>query len=194
MNELPETKLFYCQHILEADNLYNLLETFTVNIETGKGLENYIKYSAVEDEKNGRARTYLVRDKVTHEVVGYFSLKAGMISFNERLFSVFGRTFDSVSGIELANFAVNSSYKEAHMEFEGLGMILFNYFILPIVDDVSVVIGARYLYIFALPYSKLINNYKNLNFSRLPFVDEFFIHRRMKPRYDKNCIFMCQVI
>lgn len=56
--------------------------------------------------------TYLILDKETEEIVAYFSLKAGIISINERL----------------------------------------------------------------------------------PIIDEYFLHRRMKPRYDMGCIFMSQKI
>ena len=185
--------MFYCQQLLETEDLEDVLDTFQVKEESGQGLAVYLKEHAINDEITGEARTYLVRDKENHELVGYFSVKAGMVSINERI-SWFKPTFDSVPGVELSNFAVNSSYREAHEEYEGLGKIIFSYFILPIVKEVSQRIGVYLLYIFALPYKRLIENYKEMNFVRLSAFDEYFIHRRIKPRYDKNCIFMCQNI
>ena len=188
-----ENELFYCEHIL--DNIQNpeMIKTFQVNQKTGQGLEYYLKKSAIIEENMHIARTYLVKDKDTHEIVAYFSLKAGMIAANERK-SFFRSEFDSVPGIELANFAVNGLYKEAHEEYEGIGKIIFLDFILPIVKKAAKYIGIKYIYIFALPYDHLINYYKTLEFTRLSFLEELFMHRRIRPRYDRRCIFMAQKI
>ena len=62
-------------------------------------------------------RTYIVRDQVTDEIAGYFAIKAAMMSVNERK-KVDRRTgkeriyFDTMPGIEIANFAVNETYIE----------------------------------------------------------------------------------
>lgn len=188
-----ENELFYCIHIADTEEIKQQLRHFTVKKKTGNGLVNYLQNYALVDEENGEMRTYLVKDTDSHEIVGYFSLKAGMVSVNEKR-TLFRREFDCVPGIELANFAVNNSYKEAHKEFDGLGKIIFVYFILAIVKKVSMQIGVKTLFIFALPHSSLINYYKSLHFQRLSAVEEKSIHRRIKPRYDQRCIFMCQSI
>lgn len=190
-NIILENELFYCEHISDSSKVRKEIESFTVNKESGYGLVRYLKEYAIEDEKTGEMRTYLVRDKVTNEIVGYFSLKAGMISINERR-KLFHREFDNVSGIELANFAVNNSYKEAHKEYNGIGKIIFYYFIIPIVKNVSKQIGVNTLFIFALPYKNLISYYGTLHFERLSLLEEHYVHRRIKPRYDEGCIFMYQ--
>lgn len=51
--------------------------------ENGEGLREYIQYYAISDENAGTMRTYIVRDNYSSELVGYFSLKAGLISMNE---------------------------------------------------------------------------------------------------------------
>lgn len=51
-------------------------------------------------------------------------------------------------------------------------------------------VGICIVYIFALPYSNLIRYYETLNFKRLSKMEEAFIHRNYKPRYDEGCIFM----
>ena len=46
----------------------------------------------------------------------------------------------------------------------------------------------------ALPYDELIIRYKDCGFMRLdsPYEDE--LHKRLKPLYDRNCIFMYQIL
>lgn len=193
MKKLPENEWFCCKHILEVPNLERLLDSFVIKRKSGMGLEEYLKECAVDEEKNGETRTYLVLDKKTEELVAYFSLKAGMVSVNEKA-SVFRREFDSLSGIELSNFAVNDGYRDAHQEYEGIGLIVFRYFVLPVVKSASQYVGAYLLYIFALPYNGLIRYYEKMNFRRLSAIDEYFLHRRIKPRYDSGCIFMSQRI
>lgn len=188
-NIVLENELFYCEHIPVNNKIKNELAKFTVEKKTGNGLVNYLLNYALEDEKSGEMRTYLVRDKDTNEIAGYFSLKSGMVSVNERG-GFFHREFDSVAGIELANFAVNNSYKESHNDFEGIGKIIFYYFIMPIVKNVSGQIGVRMLFIFSLPYENLMSYYRTLHFERLSTAEEYFVHKRIKPRYDKNCVFI----
>ena len=47
-------------------------------------MERYLKEEALADEADGLMRTYLVRHGVTGELVGYFSLKAGLVALNEK--------------------------------------------------------------------------------------------------------------
>lgn len=97
---------------------------------------------------------------------------------------------DSLPGVELANFAVNSSYKDAHKEQSGIGSIIFLDFVLPIIKIAADRVGICIVYIFALPYRQLIRYYETLNFRRLGKAEENFVHRHYKPRYDEGCVFM----
>lgn len=183
---------FYCEPILASSDNISLINSFETR-EDGKGLCLYLKKQAVKDELEKLMRTYLVKDKDTKELVGYFSLKAGMVTYNE---SLFGNTFDSMPGIELANFAVNEVYKKKHIDEiqESIGVSIFINFILPIIKEVSNQVGVKIIYVFSLPSENLIKFYHKLNFQRLPRWVERKIHRRIKPNYDKNCIFMCQLV
>ena len=189
--KLPETDIFYCQRITEATE--EEINSFTIDISTGYGLLLYLQKKAVSDEKLGLAKTYFVRTKYTDEIVGYFSLKAGMHTSREC--NLFGKTyFNTVSGIELSNFAINSSFYNKY-HFKGAGSMIFESFILPIVRYVSTAVGASVLYIYALPYPALINAYKKTyGFKRLPKKDEEKLHKRLRPFYDSGCIFMYQSI
>ena len=199
--KLLESKIMYCSHISDSDDDLKDIADFEVRYpEISKGLKNYLQYSAVYDEFSGRMRTYLVRDIETDELVGYFSLKAGMVSLNEHedKDEVTGETvnlFDTVPGIELANFAVNGDYIDRHSSRTGIGLLIFREFIQFIVNEASKIIGAGILYIFALPEEKLIRNYAaKYQFLRLDEQSEKALHSRLKPKYDESCIFMYQLI
>lgn len=138
-------------------------------------------------------RTYFIRDISTNELVCYFSLKAGLISFNE-ISNNKKVSFDTLSGIEFANFAVNDVYIHNHPNAKGIGLLIFLDFIIPIVRRVSVEVGVRIIYIFALPFESLINRYRDYGFKRSSKSNENQLHRRIKPSYDENCICMYQMV
>lgn len=107
----------------------------------------------------------------------------------------FGKTaFDSIPVVELANFAVNDNYKQKNPTYKGLGKILFSKFVMPTVTNGQEHMGLSILYIFSLPYERLINNYKSMNFSRLSMLQEKSMHKRIRPYYDTGCVFMYQRI
>ena len=169
----------------------DIINHFYIKEKAGIGLERYLKLFAFPDEDNSIMRTYLVRSCETDELVGYFSLKAGLISGNEQERD--GHVeFDTLPGVELANFAVNSAYIDAHPDYKGIGAIIFSDFIVPIIEQISRKIGVRVVYIFALPIEKLINRYEAYGFKRLDEKSEGSLHARLKPIYDESCIFMYQ--
>lgn len=190
---LLKNSMLYCEHLGASTNDAHDIKNFSVKDVRGAGLLNYIKNFAFDDEAHKRMRTYLVRANNSSELTGYFSLKAGLISFNEGNESEIAN-FDTLPGIELANFAVNKEYLDKNPNAKGLGLLIFNDFILPIVRDVSDRVGAEVLYIFALPFEGLIKRYGKYGFMRLPVEREDELHRRLKPRYDSECIFMYQML
>ena len=188
---------YYCDHIKETD--LEDIKDFTVrNPEIAGNLAAYIKQWAWDDENEGLMRTYIVRDQVTDEIVGYFAIKAAMMSVNERK-KVDRRTgkeriyFDTMPGIEIANFAVNETYIEHNEEVRGIGVLIFYEFIYKIITGIAEMLGVKYLFIYALPYDTLIQRYmKYYHFRRLPDALEQKLHKRIKPEYDDDCVFMYQ--
>ena len=55
-------------------------------------------------------------------------------------------------------------------------------------------VGAKWLCIYALPINKLLEYYEKLGFARLDEEREAFVDSHVKPKYDKDCIFMYQSI
>ena len=92
--------------------------------------------------------------------------------------------------MELANFAVNSNYINKYSFQKGVGHVIFTEFIMPLISKAAESVGVSMVYIFALPYNKLISRYQRYGFRRLPRGDESDLHKRLKPRYDKSCKFM----
>ena len=104
------TDLFFCNHLGVMEEDEKDVMNFTLRNTKGMGLLNYIQKMAFADEENGVMRTYIVRDLRTSELVGYFSLKTGLISLNERTVEVKDETsgtnitktiFDTLPGVEL---------------------------------------------------------------------------------------------
>ena len=191
--KLPQNKYFACRHLSVSRRDLADIKAFEIaHPETGGGLEWYIKYQALFDEHSGVMRTYLVRLKRTGECVGYFSLKAGLVSVNEES-TPGGNTFDTVPGVELANFAINNVFVQKH-NAKGLGYLLFSGLIAPFVQEHAKTLGIYMIYLFDLRYECLMKKYESYGFHRLPAKAENQLHQRLKPTYDESCIFMYQLL
>lgn len=183
---------FRYEHLFASAKNLEDIKSFRVDKYSGKGLERYLKQNAVEEEINKSNRTYLVKDKVTDEIAGYFSLRTGLFTLD--ISTPDEDAMYSVSAAELSNFAVNSAYKDMHPEANRIGHIVFTNFILPVVKSVGETVGVQALYIYALPEDNLIAYYEALGFSRLSPEEEEFVHKHVKPHYDKGCYFMYQIL
>ncbi len=185
-----ETERFSLEHLLDSEENVALIEQFSAP-NNAAGLENYLKYSAFDDEKRNYGRTYLVKDKSTGEIVCYFSLRTGLITMQV---SDAPERFETIPAIELSNFAVDTRYRERHTIAKKIGFLMFNYFIMPLVREIAKYVGVNSLYIYALPNERLIGHYKTMGFCRLSPEDERFVQKHVKPEYDEGCIFMYQTV
>ena len=167
------------------------IRSFSVKHKEGQGLVNYLYGYAETDEENNVMRTYIVRDNYSNEFVGYFSLKAGMISINEQKIGE-KEYFDTLPGVEIANFAINKGYIDRNSEMRGIGIIVFDELIKPLIEKAGDIVGTKLIYIFSLPLDSLMNRYKKYGFKRLTSRQEEELHKRLKPNYDEGCIFMYQ--
>lgn len=183
-----DTPTYIIEHISDSQENLQQISEFEVG-NNAKGLEFYLKEQALTDEKEKLCRTYLVKDKTTNELAGYFSLRTGLITLQ-----VYKESFDSLPAIELANFALNSKYRQNHPDVKKLGFYFFREFVIPLAKALSNYVGVNSLYIYALPEEKLIEHYKTMGFSRLPFKQEKFVQHHVKPKYDEGCIFMYQTL
>ena len=195
---------FYADHIYACRKKdKKAIEDFFISAPKGQGLSAYLKDNSVIDENERNMRTYLVRLTETDECIGYFSLKAGLISVNENEIEIFDyetgrkkmkKAFDTLPGVELANFALNSDVIDKYPFFKGIGNVLFTELIVPLINRAAKHIGIKVVYLFSLPYTKLMARYESYGFKRLSVPKEVMLHRRLKPRYDKSCNFMYMIL
>ena len=209
--EPQSSNKFYCHHLDPVNDVDDVC-SFTVRNEKGIGLLDYIQHQSFLDEASGAMRTYVVRAGKDSEIVGFFSLKAGLISYNERSVPMIDektgekvidrktgkvklrRAFDTIPGVELADFAVNQSFIRKYPQLKGVGFVIYEQFILPLIKKAAELIGIKLIYIFALPYDNLIARYEKYGFMRLEEPAESELHSRIKPQYDESCIFMFRML
>ena len=190
---LPQNENLTCHHLgMKKLDFADVMAFEVSHPETGRGLELYLKQQAWQDEQSGLMRSYLVRFIPTKECVGYFSLKAGLVSINEDITQDVV-SFDTVPAVELANLAVNRTFVQKH-NAKGLGYMMFSELIVPFVKEHAKTLGICMLYLFALPFPKLIQAYKSYGFKRLTAKEENLLHQRLKPNYDASCIFMYRLL
>lgn len=180
-------EMFSCEHLGSDLHTQEQINSFSVKPKEAENLGLFLKELAATEEVGNANRTYLVKDKISKEIVCYFSLRNGLFTI-----SASPREFITIPAIELSNFAVNQTYKEKNSGIHKLGSMTFKEFILPLIKHVQGYSGVQALYLYSLPYPDLINHYKTLGFTRLNEEEEKFIHKHVKPKYDRDCIFMCQ--
>ena len=179
---------FVVEHLTDSPENIRCVETFAAG-KNAKGLEVYLKRFALVDESSSDSRTYLVKDSLTRTLACYFSLRTCLVPI-----ALTKSIFTTVPAVELANFAVNENYRGQQRAAKRIGAYVFVVFILPIVQHIAELVGAKWLCVYALPEDKLIRYYESLGFSRLSRDRKEFVYRHVKPKYDENCIFMYQGI
>lgn len=179
---------FYVEHLGGNVDHLDLIKDFEAANPLGGNVVVFLKTRAMYDEVNGAARTYLVRDKKTNELVGFYSLCAGKIVLREDAKQKF--RIAAIPGVEITNFAVNNSYKRNHPFPKSIGTHIFVNFILPKAKQVQEEIGASILYLYALPFTPLMKFYSSLGFTLPSKREASFIYKHCKPSYDKRCQFM----
>lgn len=192
---------FKCIHLSLNKKVNEDINNFTVKSLEGKGVLDYLQQNAVRDENENRARTYLIYDIETKELAGYFTLKAGLILHNDEVDKEYvkprdlGDSFESLSAIELAYFAVNSTYVENHPISSHYGTLFFSEFIYVLAKMASEIIGASILYGFSVNEDKLLKHYlTEYGFDRLSEKYENELHERFRPYTDDRCIFIYQLL
>jgi len=187
MNKNSILEMFKCEHLDFGVFTKKQIKRFSVKYPSAQNLETFIKKTSKKEEMTKSNRVYLVKDSKSNEVAGYFSLRNGLFTLEA------GRgAFSSVPAVELSNFAINQNYLNDHPECKKLGELFFHRFILPLVKQVQDISGTQALYIYSLPYDKLMAHYGTLGFLRLDPDEEQFVHQHVKPMYDEGCIFMWQ--
>ena len=185
-------ELFSCEHLVASEDNFNQIMAFVPKYESGSGVVDHLKRSAFAFEDEEIQRTYLIKDSSTGELAAYFSIKAGSFYAGESKLATSPTGYNILPGIEVANLAVNKIYTDKHPEAaHKLGAFVFRNYVMDKVITAADIIGARVVFIYALPKDDLRAYYSaELGFSRLPKEIEDALHKTMKPDYDENCTFM----
>ena len=184
----PNSGDFIVEHLNDSVENRRLLSAFSAG-KNATGLERYIKEQAICDEISNESRTYLIKDALTGDLACYFSLRACVVPV-----AITKKLFATIPSIELANFAVNENYRCSQKAVKKIGVFVFLNFILPLVRHVASFVGAKWLCVYALPIPKLLAYYEKLGFARFDEEREAFVYSHVKPKYDKDCIFMYQAL
>ncbi|MCR4579542.1 MAG: hypothetical protein K5681_04260 [Treponema sp.] len=182
---------FYCEHLLDTEINELLIQNFTVKNPKGENLVKYLKNVSIQSESINENRTYLVKDKSTNEIAGYFALRNGLFTLHDP--SHIERII-TIPAIELSNFAVNETYRQSHPDMTKIGRAILYDFVIPISKYIQTLTAVQALYIYAIPEQPLINHYLSLGFERLSEDEEKFVHQTVKPAYDDGCVFMFQLL
>ena len=191
MMSLPtfDHKIFTYEHLNSSPDNMVLIQDFAIKNPAGKNLARFLKELAPLNESSNADRTYLVKDKITKDIAGFFALRNGVFALK----ATNGKMFN-IPSIELSNFAVNDAYRDKHPNVKNIGENIFNTFIVPLAKHIQTLTGAQALCIYALPEERLINHYGSFGFVRLAKEDEQFVYDHIKPAYDEDCIFMYQIL
>lgn len=79
--ELRFEPKFYREHLGEKSDHKSLIQDFQPTRPEGYGLTRYLQDQAFVGEESGNIRTYLIRQKGTGELVGYYSIRAGNMPY-----------------------------------------------------------------------------------------------------------------
>lgn len=188
MQKRTVTSNYYCEHLVLTRKTNEEIDEFMISKHPeGKGLMDYLQQQAIHDENNGLAKTYLVRDRITDELAGYFTLRAGGV----KLEYIHHGEYGMYPGIELAYFAVNEKYIDKYPDYKGIGLLIFNDFIIPIAEEISEKIGVRGIFGYAVNDTTLLEHYiNNYGFKRLDVESETMIHNSFRPATDDGCTFI----
>ena len=179
---------FYVEHISDVTDFTTLAGSFSA-CHNETGLERYLKDQALLDEEKNDARTYLVFDATNDQLAGYFSLRTCLVPY-----PCGEREIHTWPAVELSNFARNAGYRPGVSAVKDLGAYVLVNFVWPLVHKVSLVIGAKFLCLYALNRPTLIAHYEKLGFSQIREDIAKLVYERTKPQYDQGCVFMFQFI
>ena len=169
-------------------------------VYTAKHLEQSIRDAGRLDDAQ-LLKTYLVFRLPTEddsaetkkELACVFCLRTSSMHFENELSENFFHSI--IPCLELVYLAVDKKCRDKHPEIKGIGAATFDAFIVPIVQEISQLCGCKYLFLFAINNTKLIEYYKNqMDFNELPNEQEKFIVNNLKTDDNEDCKFLYQPI
>ena len=156
--------LYSLQEFLDkfsSNQVKKFLNTFKCSLN--QDIENFLYNKAITFEKKLRARTYLLLNKNTLEVAGYFSIAISMLYANEvkeKILLEIGdlQTKKDIPCLLIGQIAKSDNYKNVK-----LGDTLMEHAIEKL-EVANEIIGGRFILLDAINNEKIINFYKSFGF------------------------------
>ncbi len=170
------------------------------------GLQDYFQRAAWEDDINGYVKIYIIKHRWSRELIGYFGLKAGMVSIDSdnrnNIMESIAKENNiklvpyTVPGIEISHFAINDNYRKKHsrdgVALKGLGKYIYPTFIYPIIKKLSELAGIKIVYLNSVDGSGLAHYYEeSFGFHKVSGEENIVA---IQPYYDNGCTFMYKII
>lgn len=166
------------------------------NAYTKDGLQNSINNEVANLDDNNHLRTYLVYGKIGQDknmLACIFSLRCSSMHFQDNTKK--NGFNEIVPAVELVYLAIDKNFREKCPETKGLGVLVFDAFITPVVQEIASLAGATYLFLFAINNKKLTQYYiHNMDFDELPPDFEKSVVENLGTEYNKDCKFLYQYI
>ena len=97
--------------------------------------------------------------------------------------------------IELVYLAIDANYYQNHPEIKRTGGMVFDKFIVDIVQEINRLCGCKYLFLFAINDKKLVNYYiDRMDFHELPKEEDSGMIEYLRTYSTKDCKFLFQDI
>jgi len=175
--------LYSLQEFLDkfsSNQVKKILKTLKCNIN--KDIETFLYNKAITFERKLRARTYLLLEKNTLEVAGYFSIAISVLyadEIEEKVLLEIGdlQTKKDIPCLLIGQIAKSDNYKNVK-----LGKILMEHAIEKL-EMTNKIIGGRFILLDAINNQKIIEFYENFGFFVIEESNKDSI-KMIRPFYD----------
>jgi len=169
---MNDFNLYSLQEFLDkfsSNQVKKILKSFKCSLN--KDIENFLYNKAITFEKKIRTRTYLLLNKNTLEVAGYFSIAISVLYANEvkeKILLEIGNLQEAkdIPCLLIGQIAKSDNYKDVK-----LGDTLMEYTIEKL-EIANKIIGGRFILLDAIHNEKVIDYYKKFGFFEIEHLDK----------------------
>lgn len=144
------------------DNDFIKVDSFECGVENDP-LTNFLKDDAFKDNKMNLTKTYLIEDKASSKIIGYYSLRTNGVGYIDK--KQHNKIF-AIPVIEMSEFAIDFAYQG-----KGIGTNVFNYFVISHAKEILSIVGCQAILVYAF-HPNAIHFYKKLGFYELEIKDD----------------------
>jgi len=169
---MNDFNLYSLQEFLDkfsSNQVKKFLKTFKCSLN--KDIENFLYKKAITFEKKLRTRTYLLLNKDTLEVTGYFSIAISVLYANEVEEKILLKIGDLQESKDIPCLLIGQIAKSDNYKNVKLGDTLMEYAIEKL-EAANKIIGGRFILLDAIHNEKVIDFYKNFGFFKIEHINK----------------------